>query len=365
MLDKYTPLVKICDYIINDIDEPKIHGITKNEKGGRSFLWSKSCKEDKVHTSRCLYCEYGDRFAGLKSIEEYYFQKTEAQELFNLIKKPHKDNFPINITLCIFQNYNNCIIERAKLKITGDLSKENKINKAMGTFEIVMINDEATVIETMMHKYIHDIKNQMMLMISISNNIQSATDDITLKKYAHTIKDTVYSCNYMLGMMDMQKQNKDNNKLFNMHLVINSLLDTMNSESDIALSCDLKAENPRIYGDKVLLTNVVYNVIVNAIQELEHNGNITIRSYNKRKNPNTEYKWSKWLYIEIEDDGGGIDDEIIDMIFKTSFTTKINGSGLGLYSCRETINKHNGTISVTSKKGHGATFIICLPSHIE
>lgn len=67
------------------------------------------------------------------------------------------------------------------------------------------------------------------------------------------------------------------------------------------------------------------------------------------------------LQVEIMDTGYGILEEDLNSIFKPFYTTKKEGSGLGLFITRSIIKEHNGKISVRSGKGKGAAFTILLP----
>ena len=68
------------------------------------------------------------------------------------------------------------------------------------------------------------------------------------------------------------------------------------------------------------------------------------------------------VQITVHDHGSGIDSENIDKIFDPYFSTKRQGSGLGLASCYSIITKHNGTLSVNSNPNQGTTFTITLPA---
>jgi len=69
------------------------------------------------------------------------------------------------------------------------------------------------------------------------------------------------------------------------------------------------------------------------------------------------------IVLEISDTGEGIDEELIDKIFKPYFTTKgYKGTGLGLSIAKRVFEEHNGVIKVESKKGEGTKFTITFPS---
>ena len=109
------------------------------------------------------------------------------------------------------------------------------------------------------------------------------------------------------------------------------------SDSDVIANCD-----------SVKMDIVFTNLIVNAIQEIPQGGTIEI----KIKSDNDD------AVIEFIDSGIGIPKEFIDQIFEPLFTTKQKGTGLGLTSCKNIIEQHNGKISV---KNNPTTFTIQLP----
>ncbi|MBN2012634.1 GHKL domain-containing protein [candidate division KSB1 bacterium] len=101
------------------------------------------------------------------------------------------------------------------------------------------------------------------------------------------------------------------------------------------------------------IISVFLNILVNALQAIEGNGELTITT-------GTE---GGYVSIAIADNGSGIAPEIKKKIFKPGFTTKSTaaGTGLGLAITKQIIDKHNGRISVDSILGVGTTFTIKLP----
>ncbi len=109
---------------------------------------------------------------------------------------------------------------------------------------------------------------------------------------------------------------------------------------DIILDCDPSK-----------LEIVFDNILVNAKQAMDNSGTIDIQT-SQDKN---------LVKIEIQDSGSGIPKEILPNIFEPLFTTKQEGTGLGLPSCRNIIEQHSGRISVKTELGQGTIFIITLP----
>jgi signal transduction histidine kinase len=101
------------------------------------------------------------------------------------------------------------------------------------------------------------------------------------------------------------------------------------------------------------------NIIVNAAEAMYGNGTLTIRT--------SVAPDSKAVWIEFMDTGEGIPEENLSRIFDPFFTTKDvgKGTGLGLATSFGIIEEHGGKISVRSKVGEGAIFVIELPVHPE
>ncbi len=103
--------------------------------------------------------------------------------------------------------------------------------------------------------------------------------------------------------------------------------------------------------DSEKLEVVFENILVNAKHAMKDSGIITTRINED----------GDWIRIEIEDSGSGIPKDILPKIFEPLFTTKQEGTGLGLSSCKNIIEQHKGTIEVRTDVGKGTTFIIKLP----
>jgi signal transduction histidine kinase len=100
---------------------------------------------------------------------------------------------------------------------------------------------------------------------------------------------------------------------------------------------------------------VLFNIILNAIQAMEEGGTLSIVTEAGEKGGR------KSVRIIVSDTGRGIPPEELDKIFVPFFTTKTQGTGLGLPICKQLLEQHGGTITVESRVGRGTTFTIDLP----
>jgi len=121
--------------------------------------------------------------------------------------------------------------------------------------------------------------------------------------------------------------------------------------------------------DEQQIEQVLINLYLNAWQAMDDNGKITIRSENYVVPDNTAANGSalppgEYVRVQVEDNGVGMDDEVMKRIFDPFFTTKEvgRGTGLGLASSYGIIQNHGGNISVSSVKGEGTIFSLLLPA---
>jgi PAS domain S-box-containing protein len=104
--------------------------------------------------------------------------------------------------------------------------------------------------------------------------------------------------------------------------------------------------------DSQQMEQVFFNIGLNALQAMNYNGKLTVRTYEKFAR----------IYITFTDNGKGIPQNQQDQIFKPFYTTKAKGTGLGLSIVKKIIDAHQGLIDLQSNRGNGTTFIISLPS---
>ncbi len=116
--------------------------------------------------------------------------------------------------------------------------------------------------------------------------------------------------------------------------------------------------------DKNQISQVIQNLIINARHAMPDGGEIVVHCRN-RLNPqeiNSAADTERFIEITIDDCGVGIPDHIIDKIFDPYFTTKQEGSGLGLAVSHSIITKHGGFLLAESTPGTGSTFTVYLPA---
>lgn len=154
---------------------------------------------------------------------------------------------------------------------------------------------------------------------------------------------------------------KFENTVFDIHEVIEEAKDNLeyNQLEDLngKITLDLSAVNNLVYGDEVHITNVIYNLLDNAIKYCAKEPEITISSSNVKNK----------FHLTVTDNGKGISKDnqkyLFDKFYRvpTGNLHDVKGFGLGLFYVKSIVEKMNGTVSVKSVLGKGSSFTITLP----
>ncbi len=137
------------------------------------------------------------------------------------------------------------------------------------------------------------------------------------------------------------------------------------------LQYEFQEDIPAIEADATQIRQVIMNLLINASEAIgKEGGTISIRT--GMKNCTTEFlngtyfndglPAGRYCYLEVADNGCGMDGEVHSKIFEPFYSTKFTGRGLGLASVIGIIRGHCGAITIESKPGHGSIFTIFLPA---
>lgn len=139
------------------------------------------------------------------------------------------------------------------------------------------------------------------------------------------------------------------------NILIESCVNLFSGHEEIRFHATLDPRIPEIYIDKMLIKQVLNNLIQNAVDAVAGKGNIYVKS---ELVPDDA---PDMVRISIRDDGIGIRDFDKDKIFNPGFSTKTTGTGLGLAIVQKIIMEHRGEITCDSEYGKGTEFVIELP----
>jgi signal transduction histidine kinase len=149
-------------------------------------------------------------------------------------------------------------------------------------------------------------------------------------------------------------------------------------DQGISVARAYEAPDAPCLADPEQMQQVFLNLLQNAAQAMPDGGTITVsvrvdaetRGHGDAENPPFSAspplpvgdEGRGWVEVAVADTGEGMSEEVQGRLFTPFFTTKENGTGLGLATARKIIEAHRGTIRVTSEVGRGSTFRIALPA---
>lgn len=213
----------------------------------------------------------------------------------------------------------------------------------------------------------HEIMNSVAPISSLANTLQNRLKQLALEKpdsysIAEDLElglDTIRKrseglLKFTETYRNLNKITKANlatvfiSELFeNLHRLMQPTLSQKNIEASIIL------KEPLLYAeiDVDLIEQVLINLILNAIDAVKNKPNpkIVMSAYTDTDNR---------LIIKLTDNGSGMPDDVLDKIFVPFFSTKKNGSGIGLNLCKQIMRVHKGSITVQSKENEGTAFYL-------
>jgi nitrogen fixation/metabolism regulation signal transduction histidine kinase len=294
----------------------------------------------------------------------------------DLLKQKNKDLFEQMMLITPGQSRTIKVIHDAELHLFS--LKVALLNFGMNRYRLYSISDIKAELEEneldswqkLIRVMTHEIMNSIAPITSLSNTLSRIfiknnnplpAREVSEKHVANIIIGLEVIENTGKGLMrfveDYRKLAKIPTPVFKpIHInnwlnAIRLLMKNRLDEETINLRITKKGSHEELLGDEKLLTQVMINIINNAIDALkntEHKKIVISVSENTMGR----------LKISISDNGKGIPPEELEKIFIPFYTTKENGSGIGLSLSRKIMRLHRGSISVFSKQGDQTTFVL-------
>jgi len=227
--------------------------------------------------------------------------------------------------------------------IRTDITEQKDLSKKLIAIERLSAIGELSA------RVAHDIRNPLSVIKNSLGNIK------LLKNEPEKLDKTIDRCDRAVdriahqidGVMGFLKESPIEGERISLSEIIQSSIIGIPNQERIKIILPIK--DVEVVGDKMKLESLFYNLIINAVQKLNHNGTITI---------NADDDLEKNVKITVSDDGESIPEAYLQKIFEPLVTTKQEGTGLGLASCKKIVEQHDGSISASNDP---VTFTIILP----
>ena len=206
----------------------------------------------------------------------------------------------------------------------------------------------------------HEIRNPLVAIRTFTQLLPERYQDREFREEFQVIalREVDRICGLVNDLLSFARPSIHNVSSENINEVVENIariLETQAKERGVQICRQLAPDLPKIWIDKEQLKQVFMNVILNAIQSIEGGGVVEVSTRLFKKDSS-----ERFVQIGIRDSGVGIPEQDLENIFNPFFTTKKDGSGLGLSISHQIVQEHGGYMLVESRPGEGTTFLIHL-----
>jgi two-component system, NtrC family, sensor kinase len=210
----------------------------------------------------------------------------------------------------------------------------------------------------------HEIRNPLVAIRTFTQLLPERYDDAEFREgfQGLALKEVDRICGLINDLLSFARPSRPNVAEESMNDVVDGIariLETEAKEKAVEIRRDFALNLPRVWIDREQMKQVFMNLILNAIQAMGDGGSIFIST--RLTSGNEPKHAGQFVQVEVRDTGVGIPPENLDHIFDPFFTSKEEGSGLGLSISHQIVQEHGGYVTVESRVGAGTTFFINLP----
>jgi two-component system NtrC family sensor kinase len=330
----------IGDFIYKVIPKESIREINAAREIGNIIFKEKSVKDIEITLNmpgrEPLICSFsGATFTNIQGEPVIYLSGRDVTEKRKLRQNLEELN----------KNLEKKVIERTK--------------KLKETQDQLIQSEKLSVIGQLAAGVAHEIRNPLTTMSLIIEHLEKKCYNDLQKDKLELVQKNINRINKIIqGLLTFSRPYIFNFTYVNINAIIERvepILENLYSSNikniKIIRKCNPKL--PKAWVDSNHLEQVFLNLALNAIGAMRYNGELYIST-------NYDPEQQK-IKIKFKDTGCGISKDNIKKLFNPFFTTREDGTGLGLHICQMIINEHKGNISVESKLGEGTTFTILLP----
>ena len=218
----------------------------------------------------------------------------------------------------------------------------------------VMRADRLAALGELMAGVAHEIRNPLTSIRGFVQFLEGCDDVREWRRYAPDIIRQVDSLNRIITeLLEFGRPRSPAIGPVQLNDLIHEVTRLAGHKADVELRLALCATLPLIEADGEALKQALLNLLINAMQGIEAAGTVRIESHIEGD--------GAAVAVSISDDGIGIAPENLEKIFDPFFSTKPQGTGLGLAMVHRIVDAHHGTVAMTSRSDHGTVATIRLP----
>ena len=229
------------------------------------------------------------------------------------------------------------------------------LHKLRETQEKLVRSEQLATVGRMAAHVAHEIRNPLTAIGGFAKSILKNPQNVEQVKLGAKIidKEVRRLENILRNVLNFTRVPRPYKRLNDLNTLVREVL-TLHQPllpEGIQMEVRLDETLPRFFFDEEQIKQALMNVIANSISSIKREGKIRIRTYQRPGE----------AVIEVADTGVGMSREVLENIFNPFFTTRPDGTGLGLSVTNRIIEGHDGRIEVESEVGRGTTFRLVLP----
>jgi len=355
---------------LNNFIKSSPNAIMASDMKGDIFIWNKAAEEILEYKAY--------EVIGKMNIRKIYPEGV-AQQVMKMLRSPdyggigklrsypmvykRRDGQIIEGNLSAAIVYDGQGKEIASVGVFVDLKERLDMERKLRiTQEQLLQSEKLAAMGRLTSQIAHELNNPLY---GIMNTLELLKTEVSPQSKRRKIlemalSETVRLTELLRKMLSFSRPDEEEKQTVDINTIIDEILVLVKKqlqENGVTIASSFSPDLDQVFASKNQLRQVFLNLISNARDAMPEGGTLTVKTSPNKDN----------IHIEFTDTGIGIDQEIIEKIFDSFFTTKdsIKGVGLGLSVCYGFIKEHGGHIQVSSRIGEGTTFTITLPSYKE
>ena len=309
---------------------------------------------------------------GLNNMEEVYnkFIKTfttgKPQEFEFWGKRKDGSVFPKNVRLY----KGNYFDEDVVIAVAQDISEKKELEKQKEIMNArLQRSQKLKSLGTLAGGIAHDFNNILTPILGYSDIIKKLNKDKRINNYINLIIDSSKRAKELImKILTYSKDLPKNKEYINFQEEINNIINLL--EESIPSTIKIKKKISKIskpfYADPIQIQQLIMNLCTNSFKAMENKGGILeieLKEVNKKELPKEikQLQGNNFIKIKVKDNGTGMNQETLNNIFEPFYTTKEQGSGLGMFIVNNIVNSYKGEIFINSEINKGTTIEIYLP----
>jgi two-component system NtrC family sensor kinase len=248
------------------------------------------------------------------------------------------------------------VIEDGKVSRIVEVSRD--VTQAMRTQEMLLQQEKLSSVGKLAAGVAHEINNPLTAVLTNSMLLlEEVPEDHPMYEDLKGIADETLRCRDIVrGLLEFARQEAPAKTESDLNKIVDGVVSLVRKQfsfKNITIGQELTPDVPLVSLDRDQVQQVIVNMLINAMEAIQRDGEIQIATYQDKEAGTIELK--------ISDSGHGISEDVRLKLFDPFFTTKEAGTGLGLSISHGIIERHGGRISCESQVGKGTTFTITLP----